>query len=92
MNKYFVKWGRAGNEYSLMYTQDGSTPDGYEQITREKAQYLARKEVRARKEDPAFAYRADTYIYPAEMTEKDIYDFECGRRWHSEGRIVVKSK
>lgn len=92
MKKYFVKYGKFGNTYTLCYTEDGSKPsgEGWEQITRKEAEALARAEARRRKDDPYFSGYADAWVFPVGMTEDDEYNFECRRGWHTEGRIAVR--
>lgn len=90
-NKYYIKWGRAGNEYSLCYAPDGTDlGDGWEQITRKKAEQYATAEAVRRKRESNSAYFADAYIYPYGMSEDDAYDFECRHGWHTVGRVAVK--
>ena len=77
MKKYFVSRGDFGNIYSLAYTE---TPNqekaaeslGFSRITRKEAESLCREERQRRKYDEAFAYYADSYIYPIAVYEKDF--------------------
>ena len=67
---YFVKYYRDfGNTYSLAYTENlkeykDALDHGWEHISRQRAIDLCVAERRRRKEDPAFAYNADSYVYP----------------------------
>lgn len=101
MKNFFVKSGDFANCYSLCYTTDGSTPEGYERITRREAERLAAAEARRRKEDPSFAYFADQYIFPYSAPERYVDygetdynrmldDAICNRHGcYLSGRVVV---
>jgi hypothetical protein len=94
MNRYYIKRGRAGNEYALCYAPDGINPgDGWEKITRKQAERYAVAEAIRRKEDPSFAYYAVEYVYPYDMTDEEAEMFInrwCG--WHTVGRIAVPGR
>lgn len=90
-NKYYIKWGRAANEYSLCYAPESTDPgEGWEQITRKKAEQYAADEAARRKNDPSIAYYANEYVYPYDMSEADAYAFSCRRGWHTVGRVAVQ--
>ncbi len=93
-NSYYIKWGRAGNEYDLCYAPEGVNPgDGWEQITRKKAEKYAAAEARRREDEPSSAYFAEAYIYPYDMNEDEAYAFYCRHLgWHTVGRVVVPGK
>lgn len=62
MRHYYIKWGRAGNEYDLVYTED-ATQDaaaeaaGYERITRKRAiDYCIAERCRRKWEPPRGGY------------------------------------
>lgn len=67
MTKYFIKRGDFSNQYSLAYTTDGTEPKGWERITREQAETMARDEDRRRREEPSFSGYADSYVWPYNM-------------------------
>jgi len=99
MKHYFVCYTRDfGNTYDLCYTEDGSTPEGYERITRKEAEKNARAEARRRKDNPNFAYYAPEYITPyfpgdddGEKAEDAKNDALTSRwKWTINGRIIVK--
>lgn len=67
---YYVKYGDFGNVYSLYWAPtDFTPPTDWERITRKKAERLAAAERYARRTDPAFAYFADSYIWPAQLDD-----------------------
>lgn len=77
MKHYYVKYYRSfGNCYALNWADNSAdiaalTSDGYERITRAEALRLARDEAIRRRDDPAFAYYATAYIYPARDCNPD---------------------
>lgn len=93
-NSYYIKWGSARNQYELCYAPAGVNPgDGWEQITRKEAEHYASEEAARRKEDSSFAYYADDYVYPYDLSEDEAYVFMCRHLgWHSVGRIVVPGR
>ena len=78
MKHYFVKHCRDfGNTYSLRWADNAAdvatlTAEGYDRITRAEALRLARDEAIRRRDDPAFAYYADAYIYPVRDYRPDL--------------------
>lgn len=102
MRKYFIRNDLGfSNTYALCYTDDGETPDGWEQITRAEAERLARAETRRRKDDPSFSGYADEFIVPFSLLRlraddghdiaEAIEDARYYRhRWFLSGRVVEK--
>lgn len=79
---YIVYWADFGNTYRL-YHVTKSTEAAFLQrcpeakrISRAEAIKLCRRERRARKENEAFAYYADTYIWPGTMVGNDPVEQE----------------
>lgn len=99
MKKYFVRYDRDfANAYSLCWT-NGETPDGWERITRNKAEDLARAEARRRREDPSFSGYADDVIVPIELVDsvdelaaaEAIDDAKYSRKhWRMVGRVLER--
>ena len=101
MRKYYVNYYKDfANTYHLCYA-DGETelPEGWKQITRAKAEELARDEARREKEDQAFSGRADTYIVPYSLlcaedpfaADQAVYAAKyrtMRSKWHLSGRVV----
>ena len=91
--KFFVRYSDYANACDLTYTTDGSTPEGYEQITRREAESLARRESRRRKDDPSFSGYASEYIYPAGMDDDPEQVSYWARYnisgWYLSGRVVL---
>ena len=93
MRKYGIKYYRDfGNTYTLGYTE------GWERITREEAECMARAESKRAKEDPNFSGYADTYVYPIGLTEEQALDAyeaaRCGgsKVWRLSGRVIERRK
>lgn len=86
MRKYYVHYYRDfANTYNLYYADaDHEVPESWVRITRKTAEELARRERRARKNDPGFSGYADTAIFPAGC--EDI-DFVNDRRYELIGCI-----
>ena len=72
-NHYFVHyWRNFGNCYNLYHAPaDFIPPSGWERITRKEAEQLARAEKQRRKDDPAFSYFADAYIFPHNWNDEE---------------------
>lgn len=89
MRKYWVQyWRNFGNTYNLFYTEnpeeESMLPGNAERITRKKALQLAREESDRRKYDEAFAYNADSEIYPVSFVGDIVNNphYQCvGRIW-----------
>lgn len=96
MKKYFVKYGDFGNVYSLRWAEDGDAiPAGYEQITRKKAEQLARAERRRRKDEPMSSGYADSYIFPftpdgLSPHEADVFSGALNEATWEPGCMVVE--
>lgn len=71
MRKYYIHYYRDfANTYNLYYADEGmAVPDAWERITRKEAEALARKERRARRENPSFSSFATAAIYPADYPD-----------------------
>lgn len=87
MRKYWVYyWRNFGNTYRLWYTENSDEekllPETAERITRKKALQLAREESDRQKFDEAFAYNADSEIYPISCAGDIVNDphYQCGGR------------
>ena len=97
MKKYFVRYDSDfSNAYSLCWT-NGETPDGWEQITRTKAEDLARAESRRRREDPSFSGYADEVIISFDLMNsadelaaaEAIDDAKYSHKhWRMVGRVI----
>ena len=88
MRKYWVQyWRNFGNTYNLFYTEnpeeESMLPGNAERITRKEALKLAREESDRRKYDEAFAYNADSEIYPVSF----VGDIVNNPHWQCVGRI-----
>lgn len=88
MRKYWVYyWQNFGNTYRLWYTENSDEekllPETAERITRKKALQLAREESDRQKFDEAFAYYADSEIYPI----GSVCDIENNPHYQCVGRI-----
>lgn len=67
MKKYFVKYGRFGNEYEVVFTTSAkkagkAVADGFSEITAENARELTKSERERRKYDNAFSGYASARI------------------------------
>lgn len=98
MRKYGIKYYRDfANTYILGYT-DGELPEGWERITREEAECMARAESKRAKEDPNFSGYADTYVYPIGLTEEEAHRAYSAARtgkskvWRLSGRVIERRK
>jgi len=76
---YFIARGKFDNEYSLYYTETPEEEkqaeiDGCERITRKEAIAYCVAERRRRKNDPAFAYYANTHVWPYAKRDNFMYN------------------
>ena len=104
MKKYFVLRGDFGNTYDLCYTDNGTHPDGWEQITRKKAESLARAEAYRRRDEPYSSGYAPSYVMPHRSCKclygkfdefhdgEMLLDCAMNRRygWRLSGRVVER--
>lgn len=92
MKRYYAHYYQEfENTYNLYYVDDSMNidiPDSWRQISRKKAEKLAREERKRRKSDPSFAYRADGEIYPADLEEE--YDIENPKKYFLDDVIWKK--
>lgn len=92
MKRYCVKYYLDfSNTYNLAYTEieaeeKQAKEQGYERITRKEAERLCAQEIQRRKQDPAFAYSADSVILPIGYDD----DWRNDRRMVLDGYIVER--
>lgn len=93
MKKYYIIRGDFGNCYALYWTENSAEENelaslGATNITRKEAIEYARAERQRRRDDPAFAYHADSFIYPVAYRDENYipHYFETD----STGYIVLK--
>lgn len=96
---YYIKYGNFGNVYNLYWAPaDFTPPETWERISRKDAERYAAAERRRRKENPAFAYFADSYIWPVLPDRQDDYGdiwvhAVTGRRgWYLDGRYIIRRR
>lgn len=92
MKRYYVKYYlNFSNTYNLAYAETEAEEkqakeQGYERITRKEAERLCAQENQRRKDDPAFAYSADTVILPIGYDD----DWRNDRHMALDGYIVER--
>ena len=77
MKKFFVDYHGFGNCYSLFWADtkemEENIPTSARKITRKEAISLCAAENKRKKNDPSFAYFADSTIFPAIKREIDVF-------------------